>query len=279
MKKAHIDSRTKAVKPPVLSSSAPSSDGRIRLQKALAKAGIASRRQAEELIAAGRVQVNGQVVREMGTQVSLSDKLSVDGKPVRGPEENVYILLYKPVGCVTTTDDPYGRKKVTDYVTGIAARLFPVGRLDYDTDGALLLTNDGELANRLMHPRYGVVKTYQAIVSGQVSTQTVEQLAEGILLDGVMTAPAQVALLGTDGKTSKLQLRLHEGRNRQVRRMLDSVDHPVLSLTRTGYGPLSVTGLKPGTWRYLTQSEVQRLQDPPEPARIKEVRAGFRRRR
>jgi len=250
-------------------SHAPEPLGPVRLQKALAMAGVASRRQAEEWIASGRVQVNGQVVREMGIKVTFTDRLTVDGKPVPGPEPIVHVLLYKPVGCVTTTDDPYDRKKVTDYVTGVGARLFPVGRLDYETDGALLLTNDGELANRLMHPSFGVQKTYHAVVAGQVSAESLQMLEQGVDLDGVMTAPAVARLLGTDGKTSKVELRLHEGRNRQVRRMFDAVQHPVLSLTRVSYGSLSLRGLKPGTWRYLTESEILLLKMRPNPSHVK----------
>ncbi|MCY0877077.1 MAG: pseudouridine synthase [Firmicutes bacterium] len=238
----------------------------MRLQKMLASAGVASRRQSEEWIAAGRVQVNGQVIREMGFQVTAQDRVVVDGKPIAGPEELVYILLYKPTGCVTTTSDPYDRKKVTDFVTGVKARLFPVGRLDYETDGALILTNDGELANRLMHPRFGVTKAYQAVVQGQMTAETIAILERGVLLDGEMTAPSQAVMLGTDGKTTKIEIRIHEGRNRQVRRMLEAVRHPVLSLTRVAYGPLSLRGLRPGTWRHLTEYEVQLLQTPPAPA-------------
>lgn len=233
----------------------------IRLQKALAQAGVASRREAELWIAAGRVSVNGTMVTEMGHKVSASDKIAVDCKPVLGQEPLVYILLYKPTGCVTTTDDPYDRKTVMDFVKDIKLRMYPVGRLDYETEGALILTNDGDLANKLMHPRFGVYKTYHAVVSGKVTEATLNQLASGIELDNTITAPAEVKLLGTDGLTSKIEIRLHEGRNRQVRRMLDEVQHAVLSLTRVAYGTLTLSGLRPGAWRHLTENEVVRLRE------------------
>ncbi|MCY0901586.1 MAG: pseudouridine synthase [Firmicutes bacterium] len=232
----------------------------VRLQKVLSQAGVASRRHAEELIAAGRVMVNGVMVTQMGTKVTALDEVTLDGKRIGGQANLVYVLLYKPAATVTTTRDPEGRKTVMACLRGVTERVFPVGRLDYETDGALILTNDGDLANRLMHPRFGIEKTYRAIVSGKVTSQEVEALSSGVLLDDGPTAPASVRLLGTDGLTSTVELRVHEGRNRQVRRMMEAVSHPVLSLTRTAYGPLDLRGLRPGTWRYLSPEEVAQLR-------------------
>ncbi|PWI56609.1 pseudouridine synthase [Sulfoacidibacillus thermotolerans] len=232
-----------------------------RLQKVIANAGITSRRNAEHLIEQGRVKVNGRIIDVLGLKVYPTDQIEVDGKPLSiGMKNNVYILLYKPIRTVTTVHDPQGRKTVLDCIEGVSERLFPVGRLDYQTSGALLLTNDGELANRLMHPRYGVVKTYEAIVEGEVSIQAKQQLERGIKIDGKNTAPAKVNLKGTDGQTTKLAISLHEGRNRQVRKMLEAVGHPCLKLTRTHYGMLHLQGLRPGEWRFLTPREISQLQ-------------------
>jgi len=238
----------------------------VRLQKVLSQAGVASRRHAEELIAAGRVMVNGVMVTQMGTKVTELDEVTLDGKRIGGQAAFVYVLLYKPTATVTTTRDPQGRKTVMACLSGLKERVFPVGRLDYETDGALILTNDGDLANRLMHPRFGIEKTYRAIVSGKVTSEDVAALSAGVVLDDGITAPASVRLLGTDGLTSTVELRVHEGRNRQVRRMMEAVLHPVISLTRTAYGPLDLRGLRPGTWRHLSAEEVVKLRAGKGPA-------------
>ncbi|KUO95930.1 pseudouridine synthase [Ferroacidibacillus organovorans] len=230
-----------------------------RLQKVLAHAGVASRRAAEELIRQGRVRVDGGIVTELGMQVRPDQTIEVDGASIHRDMPPVYILLYKPRGVVTTSTDPQGRKTVLDLISGVPNRIYPVGRLDYDTKGALLLTDDGALTHRLMHPSYEIEKVYRATVAGDLSERNLLQLTEGIELDGKKTAPAVVNVIGTDGKTSVVELILHEGRNRQVRRMFEAVGHPVLDLTRTRYGHLSLTALRPGSWRKLTDAEIRQL--------------------
>ena len=230
-----------------------------RLQKFLAKAGIASRRKAEELIVEGRVKVNGQVVDQLGAKVKPTDRVMVDGVQVRYEAQHVYILLYKPSGVVTTVTDPQGRKTVLDFIDAKGLRIYPVGRLDYETSGLLLLTNDGDFAHRMMHPRHVIAKQYEAVVEGKVSEATISFLQRGVTLEDGRTAPAKVSLLGTDGLTSRLLITIHQGRNRQVRRMVDAVGHPCLTLVRTKYGTLTLRGLRPGEWRYLTERELESL--------------------
>jgi 23S rRNA pseudouridine2605 synthase len=235
----------------------------IRLQKILSQAGVASRRAAEVLIAEGRVTLNGEVVREMGTKANpASDDIRVDGRRIRSAERLRYILLYKPAGYVTTRSDPQRRRTVLDLLPGVKEYVYPVGRLDYDTEGLLLLTNDGDLAARLTHPRHGVERTYEARVAGMPDEAALEQLRRGISLDGRRTLPAAVSLLNKrrGAGDGVLAITIREGRNRQVRRMLDAVGHPVRRLTRVGIGPLSDRGLKPGTWRELRQEEVEKLK-------------------
>ncbi|HHX75514.1 MAG TPA: rRNA pseudouridine synthase [Firmicutes bacterium] len=233
----------------------------LRLQKYLALCGVASRRAAEEIIAAGRVRVNGKKVTRMGVLVDPSaDRVEVDKRLVRPAGQYEYVLLYKPAGYVTTMKDPFGRPTVKDLVRDVKARVFPVGRLDLDTSGLLLLTNDGELANRLTHPSYGVEKEYLARVRDLPSGETLRRLAAGIMLDDGMTAPATVRLIKGGKPTSLLALTLKEGRNRQVRRMLEAVNHPVVSLKRVRLGQLTLKGLRPGEWRRLNAREVKALK-------------------
>ena len=233
----------------------------MRLQKYLALCGVASRRAAEEMIAAGRVRVNGKKITRMGVLVApAADMVEVDNRPVRPAQKYEYILLYKPEGCVTTMKDPYGRPTVKDLVRDTGARVFPVGRLDRDTSGLLLLTNDGELANRLTHPSYGIEKEYLARVKDLPSRETLQRLAAGVMLADGMTAPAKVRLVKGGRPTSLLSLTLKEGRNRQVRRMLEAVNHPVVSLKRVRLGPLTLKGLRRGEWRRLTAQEVKALK-------------------
>ena len=233
----------------------------MRLQKYLALCGVASRRAAEEMIAAGRVRVNGKKITRMGVLVDpAADMVEVDNRPVRPAQKYEYILLYKPEGCVTTMKDPYGRPTVKDLVRDTGARVFPVGRLDRDTSGLLLLTNDGELANRLTHPSYGIEKEYLARVKDLPSRETQQRLAAGVMLADGMTAPAKVRLVKGGRPTSLLSLTLKEGRNRQVRRMLEAVNHPVVSLKRVRLGPLTLKGLRRGEWRRLTAQEVKALK-------------------
>jgi pseudouridine synthase len=232
-----------------------------RLQKYLASCGIASRRAAEQLISAGRVSVNGQVVAELGTRVEPSvDRVEVDGRPVAPPPAKVYLAVNKPPGIVTTTSDPRGRPTVLDLVPRLG-RLFPAGRLDADSEGLLLLTNDGELANRVMHPRYGCEKEYRALVRGTPSAQALEQLRSGIELAEGRTAPARVAVDGpAEGGSYWLRVMLREGRKRQVRRMLAAVGLPVERLQRVRIGPLELGSLPPGRSRPLGRSEVAALR-------------------
>jgi pseudouridine synthase len=225
----------------------------MRLNAFLARAGIASRRGSDELIKAGRVRVN-DLPGALNTYVHTGDRVEVDGIPVTA-QALKYVLLNKPAETVTTASDPPGRPTVVDLVEEIPERVVPVGRLDADTTGALLLTNDGPLAHRLAHPRYGVEKVYEVEVEGEPEDAALQQLAEGVdLVDG-RTAPARVRRLGP----SKLELTLHEGRKHQVKRMCEAVGHPVARLHRSCYAGLTVEGLEPGRWRELEPSEVKRL--------------------
>ncbi len=223
-----------------------------RLNKFLASTGLGSRRAVEELIRAGRVTVNGEVA-ELSARVDDGDEVRVDGELVAA-EATVCVLLHKPAGVVTTAADTHGRRTVLDLV-GSPLRLFPVGRLDIQTTGALLLTNDGALAHRLMHPRHGVDKTYLAQVRGHPDDAVLERLRRGVELDDGVTAPAVVALAAED----TIELTIHEGRNRQVRRMCEAVGHPVVALHRSRYAGIGVDGLAPGEFRELTPDEVAAL--------------------
>jgi 23S rRNA pseudouridine2605 synthase len=225
----------------------------VRLNAYLARAGIASRRGSDELIKAGRVLVNGEP-GQLNTFVEGTDRVEVDGREV-APQLLAHVLLHKPAGVVTTVRDPQGRPTVIDLVPN-ASRVVPVGRLDVDTTGALLLTNDGQLAHRLAHPRYGVEKVYEAEVGGNPGEKVLQALREGVELDDGMTAPAQVRRVGPH----TIELIIHEGRNRQVKRMFEAVGHPVRSLHRSKYAGLTLEGLEPGQWRELEPSEVERLR-------------------
>jgi pseudouridine synthase len=225
----------------------------MRLNAYLARSGVASRRKADELIKAGRVRVNG-TPGELNTFVEARDRVEVDGRPV-GKQRLAYLLLHKPAGVVTTARDPGGRPTVVDLVPG-EPRVVPVGRLDADTTGALLLTNDGDLAHRLAHPRYEVAKVYVADVEGEPSDDALRALADGVELDDGCTAPARARRLGP----SRVQLTLHEGRKHQVKRMCEAVGHPVRRLHRRAYAGLTLGGLRPGAWRELTREEVERLR-------------------
>jgi 23S rRNA pseudouridine2605 synthase len=225
----------------------------VRLNAFLARAGVASRRGADELIKAGRVRVNGEP-GQLNTFVAARDVVEVDGHPVT-KQGLAYVLLHKPAGVVTTARDPQRRPTVVQLV-GHGARVVPVGRLDADTTGALLLTNDGLLAHRLAHPRYGVEKTYVADVEGDPSAATLRRLEQGVELEDGMTAPARVRRLAR----GRVELVLHEGRNRQVRRMLEAVGHPVRRLHRSAYAGLDLTGLAAGEWRELSEAELSSLR-------------------
>lgn len=231
-----------------------------RLQKVIAQAGLASRRQAEELITRGRVKVNGKVVTTLGVKVDpTSDVIEVDGELLRR-ESPVYIMLHKPEGFVTTLRDPQGRPTVIDLIRDVPERLFPVGRLDYKTRGLLLLTNDGHLAHRLTHPSFGVVKTYHAQVKGAINADAIRQLRTGVLLEDGMTSPAKVRLLSREAGTSWIEIGIHEGRNRQVRRMAEAIGFPVVELIRVRFGPLDLGDLEEGSYRRLQEKEVTALK-------------------
>lgn len=238
-----------------------------RLARFLAHAGVASRRHAEALIAAGRVQVNGATVTAQGTRIKpATDTITVDGKPATATTRLVYIMLHKPVGYITTASDPQGRPTVLALLPEElrTLRVYPVGRLDIDTSGLLLLTNDGEFAQRIAHPRYAQEKVYHALVQGNPSNEIIEQLRHGVEFredDGRVhrSAPAKVQRLRRAGNNCWLSLAIHEGRKRQVRRMLASVNHPVLELRRVSIGRVSLGDLPVGKWRYLTDEEVASL--------------------
>jgi 23S rRNA pseudouridine2605 synthase len=233
---------------------------RERLQKILAHAGVASRREAETIIASGRVAVNGRVVTELGSRADPSaDRITLDGRQVRIEAERVYILLNKPAGYVTTMKDPQGRRVVNELLKGVRERVYPVGRLDYNTEGLLLMTNDGELANLLAHPRNEVEKEYMVRVRGGVLPDQMKRLSEGVELDDGVTAPAVVKLVRESENNTWLSIVIHEGRYRQVRRMCETVGLTVVRLKRTRYAFLETGDLKVAEFRNLSAAEVKRL--------------------
>lgn len=232
-----------------------------RLQKVIAQAGIASRRNAEELIKQGKVKVNDVIVTELGTKVARQDRIEVNGIQIE-KEEPVYFLLYKPVGVISSVSDDKGRKVVADFFPHIEQRIFPIGRLDYDTSGVLLMTNDGEFANLLMHPKHEIEKVYIAKVKGVLDREKITMLEKGVVLEDGKTAPARVKLLGGDRRkeTAIVQITIHEGKNRQVRRMLEAVGCKVVKLKREQYAFLGVGALRPGDSRGLSPYEVKQLR-------------------
>jgi 23S rRNA pseudouridine2605 synthase len=237
----------------------------IRLQKILSTSGVASRRAAEKLMAEGRVTVNGETVREMGTRADPgADDIRVDGRPISKKTRRRYLLLNKPRGYVTTRSDPEGRPTVMDLIPGLHEYVYPVGRLDYDSEGLLILTNDGELAAALTHPSHEVPREYHARVRGTPDARALARLAGGVMLDGRRTSPAKATLLATGigehRDQSMLSIELHEGRTRQVRRMCESVGHPVVRLRRVRVGPIADPALKTGAARELTAREVAMLR-------------------
>ncbi|MCI5163551.1 MAG: rRNA pseudouridine synthase [Candidatus Electrothrix sp. AX5] len=230
-----------------------------RIQKIIAHAGICSRRKAEEYIAEGRVKVDGKPVTQPGLKVDPEQVvITVDGKPLR-EEKKIYILLHKPRGYVTTMSDPQGRPIVTDLLPEIKERLFPVGRLDLDSEGALLLTNDGALANQVLHPRFEVNKTYEATVRDLPKKSDLQRLEQGIVLDGKKTWPAQLRILKKKKDVTVIEIIIHEGKKRQVRKMFQAVGHPVIRLKRTAYGRLRLKNLQEGRYRFLDEIDVKKL--------------------
>ncbi|TCL40056.1 23S rRNA pseudouridine2605 synthase [Anaerospora hongkongensis] len=234
-----------------------------RLQKVISQAGIASRRESEELIKAGRVKVNGVVVTELGTKVEPTrDKVAVDNKPIR-TEKSVYILLNKPRGIVTTLHDPEGRKTVASLLPDISERIYPVGRLDYNTEGLLLMTNDGELTHALTHPSHEIDKTYRAKVLGRPPEEKLDRLRAGIKLEDGLTAPAKVNAVEYDREKdlTTVEIVITEGRNRQVRRMFEAIGHPVRQLKRVKFAFLTLVGVRRGAYRHLEADEVETLKN------------------
>ena len=232
----------------------------MRLQKYMAMCGVAARRKCEEIIASGRVSVNGKIITEMGTQVEEGDRVELDGVLITLEEEKRYILYHKPAGEVTTVSDDKGRETVMDRFSDFPERIYPVGRLDYDSEGLLLLTNDGELALRMTHPRYGIEKCYIASIRDHVTGEAIQRLRQGVVIDGKMTAPAKVRRLESEGVHEKLEVIIREGRNRQVRKMLEAVGNSVVRLVRVSEGPIQLRGLKVGQWRELSQQELYELR-------------------
>jgi len=244
-------------------------DVESRLQKILSQAGVASRRAAERLIVEGRVSVNGAVARELGTKADPArDEIRVDGRRVKGAERHRYLLLNKPAGYVTTRSDPQRRPTVLDLLGGVREYIYPVGRLDFDTEGLLLMTNDGELAARLTHPRHGVPRVYETRVLGTPDAHDLRRLARGVPVDGRRTQAATMTVVGArDGQTT-LRVTITEGRNRQVRKMCDAVGHPVVHLRRVAIGPLRDDRLELGQWRDLTEKEIEALREAGKKVRI-----------
>ncbi|MEW6001320.1 MAG: pseudouridine synthase [Nitrospirota bacterium] len=231
-----------------------------RLQKILAEMGITSRRKAEELILEGRVTVNGQIATIGMKADPLRDHIKVDGKLFTRPEPKVYIMFNKPRNVVTTLYDPQGRPAVKDFLTGVKYKVFPVGRLDFDSEGLLLLTNDGDLAHRVLHPAKKIPKIYLVKVRGLLEEEEIEKLKKGIKLPEGMTAPAKIKKAGKTENNSWIEITIYEGRKRQIRRMLDRVGHPVLKLKRIGINGLELGKLEPGAYRYLTPDEINKIK-------------------
>ena len=233
----------------------------MRLNKYIAQAGVASRRKADELVANGNVKINGQTVREMGVDVGEEDRVEVNGRPIKAAKKFVTIMLNKPKGFITSMADEKGRPMVTDLLSDIEERLFPVGRLDFNTSGLLLMTNDGDLAQRLMHPQHKVYKTYRARVSGYLSNEKVAKLAKGIDIGGFVTSPARVSVIKQGERSAIVEIQIYEGRNRQVRKMFAAVGNKVMELERIAIGDVRLAHLKEGHYRKLTPKEVEYLKN------------------
>ncbi len=232
----------------------------MRLQKFIALAGVASRRKAEEFIENGRVKVNGETVREMGIKVDPeNDRVFVDDKEIFLETEKIYILLNKPVGYVTTLSDEFDRPKVIDLID-IKERVYPVGRLDYNSSGLLLLTNDGELTHKITHPSSHVYKTYVVKIKGNMTKKQINTFKTGVDIGGYTTAPADIEVLKQYKDNSLVKVTIHEGKNRQIRRMMDALDHPVITLKRISIGEINIDDLSKGKWRHLTKKEIQYLK-------------------
>ncbi|MCR2042650.1 pseudouridine synthase [Anaerosalibacter massiliensis] len=234
----------------------------MRLQKYMALCGIASRRRSEEIILEGRVMVNGEVIQKLGSKVDLKkDIVKVDGKVIKIEEKSVYIMLNKPTGYVTTVKDEFNRKKVIDLIQGIEERIYPVGRLDYDTSGLLLLTNDGEITYKLTHPSNEIKKRYIGRVRGIPTETELKKFRNGLKIDDYITTKASIKVLNKDKDSSLLEMEIHEGKNRQIRKMCDAINHPIISLKRIAIEDLELGSLKIGSWKYLTNEEIEYLKN------------------
>ncbi len=232
----------------------------MRLQKYMADCGVASRRASEQLILEGRVTVNGMTVTELGTKVEEGDKVQFDGVTITPQKKKVYIMLYKPDKVMSTASDPEGRTTVLDLVDE-KVRLYPVGRLDYHTEGLILLVNDGDAAYHLTHPKFEIEKEYIAVIQGEISREEVLKLQAGVVIDGEKTAEAKVRVTEITDHTTSLSVIIHEGRNRQVRKMFEAINKKVIHLTRVRHGELMLSGLKLGQWRHLTDKEIEYLEN------------------
>lgn len=230
-----------------------------RLQKFIADCGVASRRKAEELIKQGRVKVNGLVVTEMGIKVNETDSVEVDGRKIKPENKKVYIMLNKPAGYVTTAKDQFGRPTVLELLKGVSERVYPVGRLDYETTGLLILTNDGDFTYKMTHPKHEINKTYIATIEGIPSSEEISRFEKGLKIEDYITAPAKLKIISKKERTCVVEITIHEGRNRQVRKMCEAIGHPVLALKRVSVGKLSLGNLAEGDWRKLSQKEVKLL--------------------
>ncbi len=232
----------------------------IRINKYLSAAGVSSRREADRLIEQGRVKVNGKIVQTLGSKIDENkDRIEVDGKIVEGTQGKIYILLNKPPEFLVTLKDPFQRPTIMDFLPKLKTRIFPVGRLDFDSEGLLLMTNDGELTNRLIHPRYEIKKNYLVKIQGHPEKVQISRLERGIPIDGKKTAPAKISPISSSPKRSLFKVELHEGRKREIRRMFEAIGYHVLLLRRIKFAGLTLDGLNPGDWRYLTDIEVQNL--------------------
>lgn len=226
----------------------------------MAKAGIASRRKSEKIILDGRVKVNGRIVKELGTKINPNkDFIQLDNKKVELENSNVYIMLNKPIGYVSTVKDEYNRKTVLDLINGVEERIYPVGRLDYDTTGLLILTNDGDITYKMTHPSFELNKTYIGIVKGIPTKDEMKKFEQGLIIDGYKTSPANIKILKQSNGNSVLKIIIHEGRNRQVRKMCTAINHPIINLKRISIGKINLNSLNVGEWRYLTEKEINYL--------------------
>ncbi|WP_425448674.1 pseudouridine synthase [Dethiothermospora halolimnae] len=233
----------------------------MRLQKYMAKCGIASRRKSEKIILDNRVKVNNKIINELGYKVDINkDTVSVDDKKIFLEEEKVYILLNKPTGYVTTVSDQFNRPTVIDLIEGVNQRIYPVGRLDYDTSGLLILTNDGDLTYKLTHPKHEVNKTYVSKVKGVPTQEEINRFENGLIIDGYKTSKASIKILRKFNNKSLVEIKIHEGRNRQVRKMCKEIGHPVVTLKRVAIGTIELGNLEVGKWRKLTEKEVDYLK-------------------